>query len=627
MEPSVLDLPDSPLRRRLILTSGSLLAMLSMPSPLLAGPRKSATSPVIGFKPIAPSTADTVRVPEGYRADVLYAWGDPVSDGPAFRPDATNSAEDQALQAGMHHDGMHFFPFPLAEPGRFSASHGLLAINHEYIDDGLLHNDGQRTWSAEKVAKAQAAVGVSIIEVRLMDGGWQVVRPSRFGRRITANTACRITGPAAAHPLMRTIADPFGLTVLGTMANCANGYTPWGTYLTCEENFHGYFGSRDKLEPDSHQKRYGITAKGTGYRWHEYDARFDVSQNPNEANRFGWVVEIDPRNPLAPPVKRTALGRFKHENARLTLAKDGRVVVYMGDDERFEYLYKFVSRHPYRPRHPEEHGKLLDDGTLYVARFHDNGRGEWIPLRHGSHGLTAANGFADQGEVLIRTRQAADLVGATPMDRPEWIGVHPVTGEVYCTLTNNAKRGTAGLPPVDGPNPRANNLFGQILRWREDGDATATGFAWDLFAEGGNPTHPDPRQRGTVQGDAFGSPDGLAFDAEGRLWIQTDVTTALLNKEDYAGMGNNQMLCADPVTKVVKRFLTGPNGCEITGMTFTPDSRTLFINIQHPGETANERSNPDQPQAVSNWPDGPGGNRPRSATVVIRKDDGGVIGT
>jgi len=531
----------------------------------------------------------------------------------------------------MHHDGMHFFPFPkhgAGHSGQYSSDHGLLCVNHEYTDDGLLHPDGMMTWTAEKVSKSKAAHGVSVIEVRMRDGKWSVVRPSAFGRRITGDTPIRLGGPVAGTDFVKTAADPEGLTVLGTLNNCAHGYTPWGTYLTCEENWNGYFVNQSGDIPAG-QRRYGISANGFGYRWHEHDARFDAAQHPNEPNRFGWVVEVDPFQPRSQPVKRTALGRIKHEGAWVTLARDNRVVVYMGDDERFEYIYKFVSRDAFDARAPSaaRNRDLLDHGTLYVAKFKADGSGEWIALEYGRNGLTAENGFGSQAEVLVKTRQAADRAGATKMDRPEWIAVHPVTGEVYCTLTNNSRRGASGQPATDAANPRPNNVFGHIIRWRETGaDNAANTFEWDVFMLCGDPANPDPAKRGNIVGDIFGSPDGLWFDPHGRLWIQTDISTSVLNRGDYANIGNNQMLAADPRTGEVRRFLTGPRGCEVTGVIATPDGASLFVNIQHPGEPASERSDPANPKAVSAWPDGEAGARPRAATIVIRRDDGGVIG-
>jgi secreted PhoX family phosphatase len=624
------------LRRRRLLQGGlsaAALAFLGAPPTAMA----AASRPSIGFKPVPVGVDDAVRIAEGYVAEVLYAWGDPVSDGPPFAQDASNTAADQERQAGMHHDGMHYFPLPAAVEAR---NHGLLVINHEYTDDGLLHTDAMQTWSAEKVRKSQAAHGVSVIELlQREDGRWQVVRPSRYGRRLTAFTPMRIAGPAAGHPLMRTADDPAGTRVLGTINNCANGTTPWGTYLTCEENFYAYFVNRGAIPVE--QQRYGITAQGFGYRWHEFDERFDAQAHPHEANRFGWVVEIDPFDPHSTPVKRTALGRFSHECAVHRLAADRRVVIYSGDDRANEYIYKFVSREAYDPADPARNRDLLDEGTLYVAHFHDDGTGTWLELSFGKNGLTQENGFASQAEVVIHARQAADRAGATMMDRPEWIAVHPHTGELYCSLTNNSSRGGntvnaadgttpagSARPPVNAANPRPNNIFGHIIRWREaDNDAAASAFEWDVFILCGDPANPDPNKRGNIRGDPFGSPDGLWIDLDGRLWIETDISPRSLNQGDYAGMGNNAMLCADTVSGEVRRFLTGPRGSEVTGVIQTPDQRTMFVNIQHPGETPGERSDPSNPKANSSWPDGPQGGRPRSATLAIRRIDGGVIGT
>ncbi|MFN9490121.1 MAG: PhoX family protein [Betaproteobacteria bacterium] len=609
-------------RRGLLKGAAAAAVAASLPLAGCAG-TGGQREPVLGFTGISTSTADAVRVPQGYTASVLYAWGDPVghqSGSPAFKPDASHSAAEQALQAGMHHDGIHYFPLPY---GSKSSSSGLLVMNHEYTDDGLLHADGFANWSAEKVRKSQNAHGCSVIEVRSRGGQWEVVRPSPFARRITAATPMRIAGPAAGHALMRTAADPAGTTVLGTFNDCAHGYPPWGPYLACEENWDTYFVNSGTLTAD--HRRNGITARGRGYRWNEFDERFDAGKHPNEPNRHGWVVEFDPYNPQSQPVKRTALGRFSHEGAWPAMASDGRLVMYMGDDRVFEYIYKFVSRDRVNPNDRAANANLLDHGTLYAARFNDDGRGEWLPLVHGQGALTAANGFADQADVLVRTRAAADAMGATKMDRPEWIAVHPHTNEVYCTLTNNSQRGGKDRPGIDRANPRANNVFGQIIRWRETGnDPAALRFEWDLFAVAGDPQHPDPERRGNIKGDAYGSPDGLWFDDSGLLWIQTDVSSSTLNKGHYERLGNNQMLAADVRSGETRRFLTGPSGCEVTGVIMTPDSRTMFVNIQHPGESPSERSDPKDPRAYSSWPDG---GRPRSATVVIRKNDGGVIGS
>ena len=622
--------------RRALLRSagtGAVLAFAGMPfagcSSMPSTAATNAKSAAPTFVPGPAGTADAVVVPEGYEAYVLYAWGDPVSAGPAFRQDASNTAAEQEQQAGMHHDALHYFPMIVSRDGRAaeSSEHGLLVVNHEYIDDGLLHPDGMKTWSAAKVRKAQAAHGVSVIEVRREGERWAVVRPSKYARRITAYTPMLFSGPAARDAALRTRDDPDGRSVLGTLNNCAHGVTPWGTYLACEENFNGYFvNASGKIPPD--QRRYGITDKGFGYRWHEFDERFDAAKEPNETNRFGWVVEIDPWDPASTPVKRTALGRCKHEGATVTLAQDGRVVVYTGDDERFEYVYKFVSRGRYQPGNRAANRDLLDEGTLHVARFDASGEGRWLPLVFGEGPLTPANGFRSQADVLIRARSAGDAVGATKMDRPEWIAVSPVNNDVYCTLTNNSQRGATGRPTADAANPRAGNVFGHIVRWTEaGGDAAALTFRWDIFAECGDPALADPAKRGNVKGDPYGSPDGLWIDPRGLLWIQTDISTSTLGKGDYANLGNNVMLAADVATGATRRFLVGPRGCEVTGVVTTPDMRTMFVDIQHPGESPSERGNPDDPKAVSSWPDGAAGGRPRSATIVIRRRDGGIVGT
>lgn len=577
--------------------------------------------PRIGFESVPMAAIDRVAVPAGYDAQVLLRWGDPVGIAgrmPAFRADAGNSAEEQALQAGMHHDGMAYFALD-------GARRGLLAINHEYVDDGLLHPDGQAAWSARKVAKSMAAHGVSVIEIERTAHGWRQVLPSAYARRITAATPMALAGPAAGHALLRTAADPGGTRVLGTLNNCAAGATPWGTYLTCEENFANYF--EGPAQPDAHQRRWGLAAGGGAfYRWHEHDARFDANQHPNEFNRFGWVVEIDPLDPQATPVKRTALGRAAHEGATVALTADGRAVVYMGEDARFESIYKFVSRDRMRPGGYAANRTLLDHGTLYVARFDADGSGRWLPLVHGQGPLSAAGGFADAGEVLVKARQAGDALGATRMDRPEWIALDPNTRRVYCSLTNNTSRGAAGRAGVDAANPRANNTMGHIIGWREHDDFDATRFDWSHLVLAGDPALAREDARGNIEGDAFGSPDGLWIDPRGVLWIQTDASASRMGRGDYARLPRNQMLACDPSAPgaPVRRFLVGPAGCEVTGIAMTPDLRTLFVNIQHPGEDPRGHSDPAAPTRHSSWPDGHG--RPRSATLAITRRDGGVIG-
>ncbi|HUG24723.1 PhoX family protein [Piscinibacter sp.] len=609
--------------RRIVLRGGFGAAAGALFAPLAAVSLPGCASPagggpLLGFTGVPASTTDAVAVPDGYVAEVIAAWGEPVGLAhgmPPFKPDASHSAAEQAAQMGMHHDGIHYVA--LGASGR-----GLLVMNHEYTDDGLLHADGMATWNADKVMKSQAAHGVSVIEVEFRRGRWQMVRPSRFARRITAATPMALGGPAAGHALMRTAADPEGRQILGTLNNCGSGLTPWGTVLTCEENFVGYF--HGPQQPDAHGARWGLRPAGYGYRWHEHDARFDATLHPNEPNRFGWIVELDPMDPNATPVKRTALGRAAHEGATVAVTRDGRAVVYSGEDARFEYIYKFVSRDSIAAGGARANNTLLDHGTLYVARFDADGTGRWSALVHGQGPLTAANGFADQGEVLIKSRQASDLLGATKMDRPEWIAVDAARGEVYCTLTNNSHRGTDKGRPVDAANPRAHNTMGHIIRWKEDGDFDGTGFRWNHFVLAGDPANSRDDVKGNVNGDAFASPDGLWMDARGVLWIQTDMSTSAMGRGDLPRLGNNMMLAADVATGEIRRFLTGPVGCEVAGVTTTPDLRTMFVNIQHPGEGAG-RSDPTQPGRFSTWPDGHG--RPRSATVVIRRHDGGIVGT
>jgi secreted PhoX family phosphatase len=535
---------------------------------------------------------------------------------PAWRADAGNSAAEQAQQLGMHHDAVHYVPLD-------GSRRGLLVINHEYTDDGLLHPGGMQPWTAEKVAKSQAAHGMSVVEVAFDGGRWQLVRPSRYARRLTATTPFAVGGPAAGHALMRTAADPSGRRVLGTLNNCAAGLTPWGTVLSGEENWNGYFFPAD--QPTAHERRWGIR-KNNWYRWHEHDPRFDTVRHPNEPNRFGWIVELDPLDPTSTPVKRTALGRGTHEGAWVALTKDGRAVVYSGEDAAFEYIYKFVSRDRMRAGGAKANATLLDHGTLYVARFDADGRGRWLPLQHGSGPLTGDRGFADQGEVVIKARQAADALGGTKMDRPEWLAIDPASRWVYCTLTNNSARGTPGLPATDAANPRERNTMGHIIRWREDGDFDGETFEWNHLVLAGDPANERAEARGHVVGDAFACPDGLAFDARGVLWVQTDIGNRALNQGEFSRLGNNAMLACDVSTGEMRRFLTGPVGCEITGVSWTPDGRTMFVDVQHPGESPGERSDPAEPQRHSSWPDHQPGGRPRSATLVIRREDGGVIG-
>ncbi|MDF1792717.1 MAG: PhoX family phosphatase [Thalassobaculaceae bacterium] len=562
----------------------------------------------LAFDAVAANTLDTITVPKGYRWQVVAAWGDPLwSHAPTFDQETRGTGASQELAFGDNNDGMALFT---------DGTRHILAVNNEYTNLNISFGnrpDGKPV-DADDVRKGKAAHGVSVVEITEADGRWNIVKDSPYNRRITADSPMQITGPARGHALLKTEADPTGTASLGTWNNCGNGRTPWGTYLTCEENFNGYFSASDAgYTPSAALRRYGVGNEDWGYAWATTDPRFDISKNPNEPNRNGYIVEIDPFDPTSTPKKRTALGRFKHENAELVIDGSGHAVVYMGDDERGEFLYKFVSDGTYSIG--GDNSDLLESGALSVAKFNDDGTGTWLAL------TPETTGMASQAEICIHTRLAASAVGATTMDRPEWVSANPNKAEVYCCLTNNKNRGVkpnAGgdATPAAGPNPREKNTYGQIVRWMpEGGDHTAAGFTWNLFVLAGNPTvHSDAYagSKNVTADNMFNSPDGLAFDSTGLLWIETDGSYD--NTGDFAGMGNNQMLVGDPETGEIKRFLVGPKECEVTGITWSGDRKTLFVGIQHPGEDGN-----------SHFPGG-GGSVPRSCVIAIRRDDGGLIG-
>ena len=562
----------------------------------------------LGFERVGANGLDTVTVPKGYSWHIVAQWGDPLwSHSVAFDHATRGTGASQELAFGDNNDGMSLF----SRGGR-----SILAVNNEYVNRRIVYGNRESKLpeNADDVRKGKAGHGITVCEIAQENGTWSIVKDSPFNRRITADTPTELTGPARGHEFLRTAADPSGTSARGTWNNCGNGRTPWGTYLACEENFNGYFSSSDpELKPSPAFHRYGVGVKDWGYAWATADERFDISKHPNEPNRAGYVVEIDPMDPTSTPKKRTALGRFKHENAEVVMTDSGSIVVYMGDDERGEFLYKFVSDRVYVEG--GDNSDLLDTGTLYVAKFEDNNRGQWLAL------TPATTGMNSQAEICIHTRQAASAVGATTMDRPEWVAANPKKVEAYCCLTNNKNRGkkpnAGGDPtPVGGPNPRAANHYGQIVRWiPDDADHGSTDFAWDLFVLAGNPTaHSDAYagSRNVTPENMFNSPDGLAFDANGLLWIQTDGKYS--NKGDFAGMGNNQMLVGDPESGEIRRFLVGPRECEVTGITWSADRRTLFVGIQHPGEKGD-----------SHFPGG-GDTVPRSAVIGITKDDGGLVG-
>ncbi|GGS02760.1 Tat pathway signal protein [Streptomyces nojiriensis] len=614
------------LSRRNLLVGGALVAAqfaLAPPPAASAAPSapvKTGAQPHgKGFDAVPVDTADRITVPAGYTVRTLAPWGAPLSPaGPAWRQDGGNTAAEQARQIGSHHSGTHFFPLGRGAEG---SRRGMLLINHESVDPTLLYTgqgSGAQAVTAEKVAKGLAAQGITAVEVQLRaDGTWRSTGSAR-GARITGTTPVTFSGPlATGHPALQT-----GDAPVGTLSNSGHGVTPWGSYLACEENANGWFGTDDPAwRPTATQRRYGLSALGHGQHWHAAVPRFDLARTANEPNRFGWIVEIDPLDPAgSTPVKRTALGRFNHSSAAVGETRDGHVVVYSGDDEDGGYLYKFVGEAPWKSAHAKGRSPL-DHGVLHVARFHEDGRGEWLPLAHGRSVLTAAHGWKDQADVLLRAREAADALGATRLDRPQQIAVSPRNGDVYCALAN----GAGGH--VRGAGPRDANPYGHVIRWQEGAD-TAAGFRWDVFLLAGDPVH--DQAVGLDEAGAFGSPKGLAFDITGQLWISTGVSAHSLHQEErnHENLGNNALLVADPRTGTVRRFLTAPRGAEVTGVTATPDGRTLFVNIQHPGSSTAAWGAPtaENPRAVSDWPDRDPAGRPRSATIAVRRLDGGVIG-
>ncbi len=611
------------LSRRGVLTGALATAVLAGCAPralqAATGEDGSGTLPAFEFPEIARAIDGTHHVPEGYRADLVIRWGDGLfADSPAF--DAANqSAGAQARQFGYNNDYIGFVPL---DPDAEGHARALLCVNHEYTSTGLMlpgvAEAGREGITAEQVAIEMAAHGGTVLEIVERDGQWQAVTGSPYNRRITADTPAEVTGPAAGHDRMKTSADPTGRRVLGTINNCAGGITPWGTYLMAEENFHGYFSGAVSEDPAEAaiQERYGLP--GGWYVWGRYHDRFDMTKEPNEANRFGWVVEVDVTDPQSTPKKRTALGRFKHEGAENVVAPDGRVVIYMGDDQRFDYVYKFVTKGKYDADNPAANKDLLDDGTLYVARFDANGTVDWMPLVHGHGPLTPENGFASQADVLIETRRAADLLGATPMDRPEDVEPDARSGSVWVMLTNNSRRTE---DQTDAANPRAENRFGHIIEIKEpDGDFAATQSRWEILVKCGDPSDPafgamwNPA---TSENGWFGSPDNCAVDPQGRLWIATD------GNENTGANDGIWALGTDGAGRGAGRaFFRAPVGAEVCGPKFSPDGRTLFLAVQHPGDGDGASfANPS-----TRWPDFKDGVPPRPAVLAIRRVDGGRIG-
>ncbi|SDH17457.1 hypothetical protein SAMN05421505_11264 [Sinosporangium album] len=575
------------------------------------------------FSPVPPNKDDALRIPAGYRSHVVVRWGDPVLPGaPAFDFDK-QTAEAQAKQFGYNCDYVTLFPM--------GQNKGLLWVNHEYTDEVLMFRGYSASAPTEEQIKiAIEAHGGSVVEVERVraTGEWRLTTNGRrrYNRRITAKTPMRFSGPAAGHTLVKTAADPTGRKPLGMLNNCGGGTTPWGTVLTAEENFDQYFVNGDKTNPNTARYTIPTDIPADSRRFDKVDERFDLAKHPNEVNRFGWIVEIDPFDPDSTPIKRTALGRFKHEAANSSVTREGHLAVYMGDDSRFEYIYKYVSKNRYIPGHDRHNRTLLDEGTLYVATFTGDspkeeidgsgklpkdgafdGSGEWIPLVTGdtSHvpGMSAA-------EVLIYTRTAADKVGATTMDRPEDIERNPVTGGVYVALTNNSNRTPA---QADEANPRASNKHGHVLELVE---GKGTRFAWSVPLVCGDPNDPSTYFAGYDKSKVspISCPDNIAFDRDGNLWIATDGNA--LGKND----GLFVMPVQGPESGHVRQFLSVPVGAETCGPMVTADQRSVFVAVQHPGEI--DGATPDNP--ASRWPDG---HQPRPAVAVVWHTQGKKIGS
>jgi secreted PhoX family phosphatase len=669
------------------------------PTPAPAPPPAPARPTSLGFNAVAKSVADTVSVPAGYTLLVLYQLGDPIAAGvPAYANNGTDAAATYDRRSGDHHDAIEFYG--LGANNQYSATandRGLLVMNHEAITPPFLHPTGQTIVAgartvADEVLREFYLHGVSVIEVSKAAGGaWSLKQDSAFNRRVHTLTDMILSGPAAGSPYMVTRYSAIGTRTRGTVNNCAHGYTPWHTYLTCEENWAGYFRRVTATDnPNRSAKelasfaRYGVAGNGRELwatvtpdtadnlygRWNaEVKGATAADDYRNGPNTYGWNVEIDPFNPNATPKKRTAMGRFAHEGAWVGKPVAGKpIVFYMGDDARNEYIYKYVSTAVWDPADATlglaAGDKYLDNGKLYAAKFNADGTGQWLELSLANPAVAnyATYAFADAADVAINSRIAADAAGATKMDRPEWGAVDPLTGEVYMTLTNNNAT-LRTLASTDAANPRhyndprtngtaqRGNPNGHIIRWKESSPEALT-FTWDIFLFGARAgtDAANINVSGLTADNDFSSPDGLWFSrATNICWIQTDdgaytdVTNCMLlaalpgqvgdggvktiTNTDQAGATKQVQTYVGatlPATKL-RRFLVGPKDCEITGITETPDGKTLFVNIQHPGEDTPAADIGDPTLFTSHWPEG-GLARPRSATVVITRNDGGVIG-
>ena len=641
------DLIAASVSRRGLLRAGAVLSAVGVGASLL-GPQLAAAAPVdtdayragekgprnprngwhargLGFRAVPPNNVDTVTVPDGYAQQVVMAWGDPLfSKKDAFDPDR-QSGRSQQRQFGYNNDYLGFLPL--------RGDTQLMVVNHEYTDEVLMFAGyDEENPTREQVEIAWAAHGLSVVAVKSTrnSGALKPQVGHRLNRRLHTQSEFELTGPVAGHELVRTSADPQGRTVLGTLNNCSGGLTPWGTWLTAEENFNQYFANAESVtDPVQAERlqRYGVVGADSERKWERFDDRFDLIKEPNEINRFGWIVEVDPYDPDSTPKKRTALGRFKHEAACPRITRDGRVAVYLGDDERFDYFYKFVSDGRYRKGNSEKarraNAKLLDSGTLYVAKFTGNspaeeidgsgdlpsdgefdGTGTWIPLVSGNR--SHVSGMSAE-EVLLFTRLAADQVGATKMDRPEDVEPNPRTGTVYVALTNNTDRGVDSNPAADEANPRNGNKSGHVIEVVERGnDAGATRFGWGVFLVCGDPEDPSTYFGGfdKSQVSPISCPDNVAFDPHGNLWISTD-GNALGTHDGLFGVAVEGRYRGQ-----VKQFLTVPVGAETCGPWVDRDR--VLVCVQHPGET--DGSTAEEPS--SQWPDG-AGQLPRPGVVAV----------
>ncbi|AZO10437.1 MULTISPECIES: PhoX family phosphatase [unclassified Mesorhizobium] len=624
-------------RRGFLKGSLAISAIAATVSPLAlvaADEARAGEASAFKFDELEAGIDDKHHVAPGYDADVLLRWGDPLfADSPDFDP-TKQSADAQAKQFGYNNDYVGY----IAIDG--SAEHGLLVVNHEYTNPHLMFpgivkivdKDGKKTAEVAPLSKEQvdvemAAHGGTIVEIRKEGGKWQVVRDGKLNRRITSNTEMALSGPVAGHDRVKTNADPSGTKVIGTLNNCAGGVTPWGTYVMAEENIHGYF-SGDL--PEGHReaanyKRLGIPEGA--YEWGAHYDRFNLAKEPNEANRFGWIVEVDVNDPNSVPRKRTAMGRFKHEGAESIVAKDGRVVFYLGDDERFDYVYKFVTKGAFNANDRAANMNLLDDGTLHVAKFAEDGTVEWMPIVFGEGPLTGENGFASQADVLIETRRAADLLGATKMDRPEDIQPNAGNGKVYVMLTNNSKR---KADQVDAANPRAANAFGHIIEIVEDGgDFAAAKGKWEVLLKCGDPSVADVGatfSTATTANGWFGMPDNCAVDSAGRLWVATD-------GQGPKATGRTDGLWAvdteGAARATSKLFFRVPIGAEMCGPLFAPNDQTAFVAVQHPGDGGEDWEGFGRPSYYEDpstrWPDFKPDMPVRPSVVAITRQGGGKI--